>query len=158
MSNRTNALKFNAKIDQFHIKTQAKLDKVVQGVGLALAEEIIVGRDFSPGTPILTGYARASWWISVDSKDRTTTAPEPLAKGDKASKGMFGDGSEALSAALLSLLTARIGSHVYILNNCIYINTLEYDGHSKQAPEGFVRLTLSHAQEIVNKVVQNLGT
>lgn len=51
--------------------------------------------------------------------------------------------------ALAGWERVRRGAIVAFLNDVPYIRRLEYDGWSRQAPNGFVRLTIRHWRDIV---------
>lgn len=102
---------------------------------------IIVGQDAPQtvvnhnGTPEDTGFARASWWKSVGSLGTHPNPPKPVKKGEKVS------GSTAVSIPLGKL---KVSQTVFLSNNAEYILALEY-GHSSQAGDGMVRITLAEA-------------
>jgi hypothetical protein len=135
---------FSADLSKFRKVLRGRMDLVVQGVTEECAKEMIVGGEHSPGTPVDTGNARASWWISINSM------------GAAPNTAVFGDGTQgSLSLVEMQLLGAKAGDTVYILNNAEYIQELER-GHSKQAPLGFVRLTAAAGQAIVDRVVERI--
>lgn len=137
---------FTATLDQWGTQLEDYLDQLVQNVTFEIAENIIVGGEFAPGTPIDTGFARASWWISInemggphqpaDNPGKTTTAVDP--------------------ATLAAGTQGKAGDLIWILTNTVYMPALEF-GHSDQAPQGMIRLTLSAGQRIVDKVAQQMG-
>ena len=132
---------FTATIDAFTRQLEGKLDQFVQDVALEAAEAIVVGNEFSPGTPVDTGFARASWWASINSLGGAQGTVVPSA----------GAGAESVSAMSLVITKAKAGDIIYLLNNAAYIEMLE-KGWSDQAPVGMVQVTLAAAQLIVNKV------
>lgn len=132
---------FTATIDQFIAKLGPKLDHFVQDVTLEAAEAIVVGNEWGPGTPVDTGFARASWWASINTVGGTpgSVIPSPAA------------GGESVNTMSLVITKARAGDVIYLLNNASYIEYLE-KGWSDQAPVGMVQVTLAAAQLIVDKV------
>lgn len=153
--NRDRALKFRAELTGWNTKVYGRMDLVVRRVSMVLVQNIVVGGAYGPGTPIDTGFARASWWVSVGTDSRTTAGPaKPRGKGQR---DEFGDGSEDFATAMTVLAGVRAGGGtIYILNDAAYIVPLEY-GWSKQAPVGMVRIVLTGFQGIVNDAVQALG-
>ncbi len=87
------------------------------------------------GTPVDTGWARANWIASVGDSPR-----EPVGTPDNISSA---EGEQ--SASLGTVLTyTRDKGKLFITNNVPYINRLN-DGHSKQAPAGFVQRAIEQA-------------
>lgn len=87
------------------------------------------------GTPVDTGFARASWWKAVGVLGEH---PSPPTKG-------FGG---ALQQPLKGQV--RLASSVFLANNTEYIERLEY-GHSQQAPQGMVRVNLAESARFFNE-------
>ena len=98
---------------------------------------IIVGKDAPDtvvshsGTPVKTGFARASWWKNIGG---VGSHPNQPTKG------------ETVSAPLYPLGKLKFTDKAYLANNAPYILALEY-GHSAQArnPDGMIRITLAEA-------------
>lgn len=137
---------FNASLDQWISQLKDYLDEVVRNVTFEIAENIIVGGEFAPGTPIDTGFARASWWIAVNDMGSPHQAP------DNPGKLLFAVAPSTLAAGA----QAKAGDIIYILSNTLYMPVLEF-GHSDQAPQGMIRLTLTAGQRIVDKVARQMG-
>lgn len=136
------------KLDQFLSALEAtkpipadRAIRVIRRAMFDIAENVVVGGPFGPGTPVKTGFARAEW-IAV------------LNGGSWKQTGAPGKGShpDALAGSLALIATAKLGDAVWLLNGVPYIIGLEY-GHSSQAPAGMVRLTFSAASEIMRKAV-----
>jgi hypothetical protein len=134
---------------QTHQKAvEAGLDRVLRTAAYDVAESIIVGSPDtgSPGTPVDTGFARRSWWVSLNSPGephQPGSNPDPT----RTQRYVAWDWGP-------QLLDAKIGDTVYILSNCVYMRSLEH-GHSQaQAPLGMIRLTLSVWDAIVERAVQ----
>lgn len=106
---------------------------------------IIVGQDAPHtvvshnGTPVDTGFARASWWKNVGSVGSHPNPPTPVEKGQTVSGG---------TAVEQPFGKLKLSDTVFLSNNAEYILRLEY-GHSSQArnPDGMVRITLEQAKE-----------
>ena len=120
-----------------------RLDRIVLGTFMEIRDNIVVGGDYSPGTPIDRGFARLSWWEGVNE---VGSPVQPSVPKDK-SEG-------ALPPPPLNTVIGKAGDIFYLSSNCAYINRLEYDFHSSQAPAGFVRLTLMGFQEIFDSWVR----
>lgn len=79
-------------------------------------------------TPIDTGFARSSWWMSLQ---------------DKGTPGQV-------------VTECRLGDVIRVGNGVEYIVALEY-GHSLQAPQGMVRVTLAEWETIVDRQAKTLA-
>lgn len=71
------------------------------------------------------GHARLNWQVSID------------AATDVELPGIDASGSTAIANGIATARTAKITNVVYIVNNVPYIGRLN-DGHSTQAPVGFI--------------------
>jgi len=81
--------------------------------------------------PVKTGRSRASWTIIPGTSANLNVAPEDSA------------GIASTRAAQPGMIAAlKPGPEFVIANNVHYINLLE-NGHSKQAPNGMVRVTIA---------------
>ncbi|RTL04578.1 hypothetical protein EKK58_10260 [Candidatus Dependentiae bacterium] len=91
-------------------------------------------------TPVLTGRARSNW---IPSLDKPVTKELKKESYDKT-------GGEAIAAAQSVAAGIKFGSDVYISNNLPYINRLN-QGHSQQAPAGFVEKAVQAAKGAIEK-------
>lgn len=101
-------------------------------------------KDIVLNTPVDSGRARANWQCSIntpisgqlsfsaDSGSGITAPRESAASGDAILRGQ----AVAAQAA---------GNVFWISNNLPYIYRLEFEGWSKQAPNGMVRLAIDRA-------------
>ena len=94
------------------------------------------------GKGYVGGRFRGNWQFSVD-------AP---AEGVLDQVDPSGNVTIAVLRTQVQSLTA--GQTAYIVNNLPYGIPLEY-GHSKQAPGGMVRITLTRFQQIVDEAIRN---
>jgi hypothetical protein len=108
---------------------------------------IIVGKDAPDtvvshsGTPVDTGFARASWWKNIGG---VGSHPNQPTKG------------ETVSSSLFPLGKLKLTEKAYLANNASYIGRLEY-GHSQgQAPQGMIRITLAEASRFWELAKQRL--
>lgn len=92
------------------------------------------------GTPFKSGYARASWILSVGSPSKETGG----------SKGNPNRGPSDAGIAAVDAYTYHPGG-IYITNNAAHINRLNY-GWSKQAQPGFVERAEAETMNEVEKV------
>lgn len=123
-------------------KYGVRMDGLVRQTVFDLAEEVIIGKKYSPGTPVDTGFARASWFCHVGS----AIPPSP---------GKAGSPADAVSRVSLAIADGEPGDTFWVLNNAAYIGALEY-GHSSQAPRGMVRIAMQNAKFIAEDVAKRL--
>lgn len=95
--------------------TKRQMQLAVLSSNLVLAEECKIG------TPIETGFARASWWIQANGAPGSNPSP-PSDDG----------GSQASASFNAAVALAAVGGVFSIVNSAKYIRRLEYDGHSAQ--------------------------
>lgn len=94
------------------------------------------------GKDYVGGRFRGNWQFSIDTPaDGVIDSVDPN-----------GRATIAILRSQVNQLTA--GQTAYIVNNLPYAIPLEY-GHSKQAPNGMVRLTVDRFQQIVNEAIRN---
>jgi hypothetical protein len=132
----TQNLNFAASVDDWVKAQKERMVKVAQESTQRLTSLI------SNNVPVDTGFARASVRASLD--DMPTIDP--------GSKGAEGQGYQfdptSISAEITNL---ELGQTIHVGWTASYINALEY-GHSKQAPQGFVRLGCAQWPQIVAEV------
>lgn len=121
----------------------ARFDKVLRLTFYDLAENVVVGGRYSPGTPVDIGFARASWWLGVNR-------PGPPVQPASPPGGTLAPGIDPAQLA-----AARAGDILYLSTNCAYIRPLEY-GHSGQAPQGMLRLAVAAAQNMLDDNARDL--
>ncbi len=151
-SNADRVATFRADLKRWEPKIRGRLDYLVRRTAMLVAQAVIVGNKYGPGTPVDTGFARASWFVSLGSPTRGSAGPTQPAPGSKTPRGAFGEGQGALDAAVGVVAGIKAGGPtVYLLNDAAYIRRLEF-GWSQQAPAGMVRVVLAGLQGIVNDV------
>ncbi|ROM94393.1 hypothetical protein [Pseudomonas brassicacearum] len=94
------------------------------------------------GKGYVGGRFRGNWQFSID-----TPAEGVLDQVDPS-------GNVTIAVLRTQVQALTIGQTAYIVNNLIYGVPLEY-GHSKQAPGGMVRVTLTRFQQIVDDAIRN---
>lgn len=122
---------FKVALNSWSASTEARARATTRAFMQTVASEIIVGGSFGPGTPVDTGFARASWVFGVGA---APTSP-----------GMGPGGVQSAIAA------APLGPTWVLANHTPYIRALEY-GHSKQAPQGMVRVVVRKSKLIFKLV------
>lgn len=88
-------------------------------------------------TPVDTGRARGNWTVSKGSKETGET--------NRTDKKKYGSSSAYENTEKKKLGSLNGDESIYIQNNLPYIKALEY-GHSKQAANGMVGVTLANAE------------
>lgn len=131
----TNIQKFSAQLDAFAEKIKVAPEKVQKKVAIDLWSSI------TRRTPVDTGRARANWFLSVGAPTQRLD-PYPGAKT-----------GEVPEPPLPDVTNVDGYKSVFIINNLPYIEALEH-GHSKQAPNGMVRLAIQSAQLRIEKALK----
>lgn len=122
--------------------------KIVLDVGNSMVEKTPVGDPSTWKHDAPAGYAggraRGSWQHSTGAP----LAGEP---------GTVDDSGQATSARLYASVQ-RGDAYVehFITSNVPYMRRLEYDGWSKQAPAGMVRITIAEYQDFLDNAVRGL--
>ena len=129
---------FSAAISAFVAKAKENADTVVRVV-----TEDMCGRVIAK-TPVDSGRLKGSWLPSIGT----------MLSGDPNTP----DASGAVSVARVkaTALEAKAGDIVYMISNLPYSRRIEY-GHSKQAPAGMVRITVSEFSAIVDKAANDVN-
>lgn len=141
-------MSFADDIAKFAAKTQARADLIVAKVVLDLHASVTmkspVGDASYWASPPPKGYVggrfRGNWQLGVDQA--------PSGKLNVVDPS----GSIAIGAAVSALPGEAAGKVYFIVNNLPYGRALE-DGHSRQAPQGMVGLTLTEFQGMVAEAV-----
>lgn len=119
---------FSLDISKFAEKVSKEADKRVREICLNLYSDITYG------TPVDTGRARVNWFTSIGSPSSETIEFE-------------GGGASASGVAIgrsMPDIAKATGNILWITNNLPYIYRLEYEGWSKQAPRGMVRIAIDN--------------
>lgn len=111
------------------------LDKIVQASLLEAGSSVVVK------SPALDGFLRNSWmsaWGAIDGSTRDA---------DKS-------GSQSIGSLNQKLTDIRFDADFFFTNSQPYASKIEYDGHSQQAPDGMLRVSLLDWDKIVARNVQ----
>ncbi len=115
-------------------KMVENVDALVRRVALAVDTAVVLR------TPVDTGRARANWQVNIGSP----------AVGEVATPGSPDQGSAtALTAAQSTIATYKGQGNIHITNNVPYIGKLN-EGHSRQAPAGFVEAAVVAGIEAID--------
>lgn len=119
---------FALDISKFVKKAEGNADKVVREICLNLLKDIVYG------TPVDSGRAKANWFTSIGAASNQTIE----FKGGKSPAE-----SLAIGRAMPDIAKAT-GNIFSISNNLPYIYRLEFEGWSKQAESGMVRIAIDN--------------
>lgn len=129
--------RFESQLRGFGIKALEKVDKVRRASVLELFKLVIMA------TPVDTGRLRGNWQTTINSP-----AGSEISRDDTS-------GAAALAEAMANL--GSLADVVWFTNNLPYAERIEYEGWSRQAPEGMVRRHLAQWQRIVSAKAAALG-
>jgi hypothetical protein len=115
---------FKLDISKFIDKTSKTADAQVRKICLDLVTGIVLK------TPVDTGRARANWFTSIGNPT------------DNITESTDASGSSTIAGSLGAISKAP-GNVLWITNNLPYIYRLEFEGWSRQAPAGMVRVTVN---------------
>ena len=99
------------------------LDRTMRGTLLGLSSRIIVS------TPVDTGRLRSNWQASFN-----TPKDEELSRTDSMSP---------ITEAKQATMDMSVGNDFFLTNNLSYAYPIEFDGTSKQAPSGMLRVNVT---------------
>lgn len=94
-------------------------------------------------TPVRTGRARGNWNVSTGAADGSTD--EGATSADVGAKRAEG------AATIMATRFFERGEHLFVTNGLDYIEALE-DGHSRQAPQGMVALTVEELRGLAGRI------
>jgi hypothetical protein len=121
----------SAHIRQIAKNVDANAKLVVRKAALAIDQALVLS------TPVDTGRARANWQVNVGAPASGDVETFPPSMGSDAIGVIGASGEFAMTAAIEGTKDFQ-GGVIYIVNNLPYITPLN-EGHSKQAPSGFVQ-------------------
>ncbi|MBG6289529.1 HK97 gp10 family phage protein [Pseudomonas nitroreducens] len=128
---------FSAQINSFVEQTKEDLTELFQNVVIAVGTSVI------KISPVDTGRFRGEWQFTID-----TPAQSQNGRIDPT-------GNDAIADVVDGALMLQIGQTAWLVNLLPYAIPLEY-GHSDQAPNGMVRITIARFQELVRKEAERI--
>lgn len=133
---------FALDIEAYAIKLGLATSTMLRRMAISLHQKIILR------TPVDKGRARASWGVSIGEPGDYEAPATTNMSDNQAAQAGFAQ-IEAIKGQLLT------GKAIWIFNNLPYIEALEY-GHSDQAPNGMVRLSVAEIEaEMISLEVQD---
>lgn len=144
--------RFSLDLSRFvqHARGNARqvVKKVVLDLGASIVMKTPVGDPDTWQSPAPAGYvggrARGSWQYQKG----TPAEGEP--------GGVDPGGGSSIGRIAAGVATGDAADVHYITSNVPYMRELEYEGKSKQAPEGMVRVTVVEFQQHVDRAVRTL--
>lgn len=130
---------FERDLDKFAASLNIGVEQVVKKIALDVFTGVV------RKTPVDKGRARASWVIGVE---RPLNSPE--LSTDKTFSAA--EAAQFANLELAELSRLKPFDTVFISNSLPYIEALE-DGHSKQAPQGMVAVTLSEVERDLDRII-----
>lgn len=127
--------KFRQDIARIINRANNKQNQFVRKLCLQIDRSVVLK------SPVDTGRFRANWNVGYNTIDTSITT----------STDASGSASIAKASAKLSLGDLT-GKTIFITNSLPYAYRLEYEGWSKQAPQGMVRITLAELNSTIQKV------
>lgn len=125
-------------------KSMTNASQIARAIALELEARVV------QKSPVDTGRLRGNWNVGIN-------APNMAEQGADIS------GMESNARALGALSSFKLGDSIFITNNLPYTHKLEFGlygdgpktmgGYSKQAPQGFIRITY---QEVIS-ALENIG-
>lgn len=128
---------FELDIAKWCAKANGNIDLVVRKISLDLFSRVI------QKSPVDEGRFKGNWQVAIGSIPAGT-----LEIDDK-------DGSVTMARVTAATLGIKGGDVIYLVNNLPYAIGLEY-GHSKQAPNGMVRLTVEEYSGVVQRAASEV--
>lgn len=129
---------FALDLQKFAEKAEGNAQTVVRKISIDLFSKTVLR------TPVDTGRARANWNCSIGAPSFTVSQ-----KTDK--------GATTTQAGIRSTLGNWKQGDIYLMNSLPYIRRLEYDGWSKQAPAGMVRISVAEFQTFVDAATRTVN-
>lgn len=140
---------FAKRIDRIAVRVEGNVERAVKDCAGAVLRSVV------ENTPIDTGMARSNWTPELDRAfEGLFPARVPGEMGSTATE----NATATIEAGTPTIEAFEIGKNesVHITNNAPHIQPLN-DGHSKQAPAGFVQIAVMEGLATVRgaKIVED---
>jgi hypothetical protein len=126
-------MSFSKDLDKITLNLSGYAENMVRATLFNLSYRII------KESPVDTGRFRGNWQASVNTPKVTQ-----LKRKDRT-------GTSTITAVNNVLEKFSMGQTFYLTNNLPYARRLEYGSHSKQAPNGFLRINVMRVQSELEK-------
>lgn len=128
---------FTADISRFVERAGGNMDKAVRQTVVLAGQGVVLA------SPVDTGRFRSNWQFGADF---------PRGALDTFDKG----GGATISKIATESAGTKAGGVVWLVNNLPYAGELEY-GHSSQAPQGVMRITLLNLPHAIEEYCRGLN-
>lgn len=143
----TNDLRsFGKRIQMVSKEINPNVEQLMKKVAVAVDQTVVMA------TPVDTGRARSNWQVGLNQEPEGVR--EPYVEGKEGSTG-GPNAQAAIDEARREISKYKRGQEINITNNLPYIERLN-NGHSAQAPAGFVQKAI-HAGLAVIKSISLIG-
>jgi hypothetical protein len=126
-------MSFSKDLDKITLNLSGYAENMVRATLFNLSYRII------KESPVDTGRFRGNWQASVNTPKVTQ-----IKRKDRT-------GTSTITAVNNVLEKFSMGQTFYLTNNLPYARRLEYGSHSKQAPNGFLRINVMRVQSELEK-------
>lgn len=131
--------RFRANMAKRIAKAKGKTELFYKKLAMEVMTRVIMK------SPVDTGRFRANWFVGYGA---------PYLHTDTATDA---SGAQTIAANTASIMGIKVdGRTIWITNALPYAHRLEYDGWSRQAPGGMVRVTLAELGGMVNGIAREL--
>lgn len=138
------AAEYNREVDSYNATLRNDPANLTKDGRLKRGKKIKDGMDVRAPEGYVGGRFRGNWQVTIGAP-----APNALDRIDP-------NGGETISAGASTVQQATAGGpSIFIMNNLPYAIPLEY-GHSTQAPNGMVRVTVAELQQMIKAAVAGL--
>lgn len=129
---------FALDLSKFVDLTEDKMEVVVKKSFIGLSADII------KDTPVDQGRLRGNWFPDVNKfSSETTEAADP-------------SGAKTIAKVAAETNKFRLGDTLTLTNNMPYAERIEFEGWSKKAPQGMVRINILRWQTYLDKEARKL--
>ena len=125
---------FAKRMNRIAVRVEGNVERAVKDCAGAVLRSVVAN------TPVDTGYARSNWTPELDRAfEGLFPARVPGEKGSTAEE----NAAATIEAGepVIEAFDIKNNVSIHITNNAPHIGALN-DGHSKQAPAGFVRIAV----------------
>ena len=108
-----------------------RIDAYVRRVAISIDQHVVLA------TPVDTGRARSNWITTIN--EASYEEIDPYAPGKKLGLSEVENAMAAINQGMEVIQQFKMGNVIYITNNVPYMTFLNNNGHSPQAPPGFIQ-------------------
>lgn len=131
-------MSFTTDLSKFKKKAMQDYSKVRRTAAISLFSSVVME------TPVDKGVLRNNWFASIGNVSSETTTEVDT------------QGNETIKRIENAIKGEKLTDPIFLTNNLPYAATIEYDGHSQQAPQGMVRINAARWDEIVKEAIKKV--